>query len=163
MWIYAALVRGAGVTSVLWPRNGLDMFTEEWQKMCDLVGFFFFFLIFILSKTSRPSLGPVEPSIHWMFGALQAGLKRPGMKVAVHHHLVPRFRRNGAMPPLPIMSLQRAEWQLYGGYGSLAGVWRWPSLLGLHGLLWGELFFGGGETAVKYSHFNFMATVTSPM
>jgi hypothetical protein len=34
--------------------------------------------IFLSTTASRPTLGPTQPSIHWVPGALSLGIKRPG-------------------------------------------------------------------------------------
>ena len=49
---------------------------------------------FLFSKTSRPALGPTQPSIHWVPSSL------PGRSVTLttHLHLVPRLRMNGVIP-----------------------------------------------------------------
>jgi hypothetical protein len=39
--------------------------------------------IFLFTTVSRPALGPIEPSIQWVPGALSLGVKRPGRE-AVH-------------------------------------------------------------------------------
>jgi hypothetical protein len=48
--------------------------------------------IFLLSKWSRPTLGPTEPSIQWVLGALSPGVKRRDVKLTTHLQLVPRSR-----------------------------------------------------------------------
>jgi hypothetical protein len=35
-------------------------------------------LIFIFTTASRTALGPTQPSIQWVLGALSLGVKRPG-------------------------------------------------------------------------------------
>jgi len=52
----------------------------------------------------RPTLGP---PIQWVPGALTPGVKRPGMKLTTHLHLVPRLRMRGAIPHLPNASQGR--------------------------------------------------------
>jgi hypothetical protein len=34
--------------------------------------------IFLLSTSSRPVLGPTQPPIQWILGALSSGVKQPG-------------------------------------------------------------------------------------
>jgi hypothetical protein len=34
--------------------------------------------IFLFSEASRPALGPIQPPIEWVPGALSLGVKRPG-------------------------------------------------------------------------------------
>jgi hypothetical protein len=53
------------------------------------------------STASRTALGPTQPPIQWVPGALTLGVKRPGVKLTIHLHLVPRSRMRGAIPPLP--------------------------------------------------------------
>jgi hypothetical protein len=50
---------------------------------------------------SRTALGPSQPPIQWEPGAPSLGVKRPGVNLATHFHLVPRSRMRGTMPPLP--------------------------------------------------------------
>jgi hypothetical protein len=44
--------------------------------------------IFHFSASSRPALGPTQPPIKWVYGALSPGVKRPGHE-ADHSQLVP--------------------------------------------------------------------------
>jgi hypothetical protein len=39
---------------------------------------------------SRTALGPTQPRIQWVPGALSLGVKRRGVKLTTHLHLVPR-------------------------------------------------------------------------
>jgi len=55
---------------------------------------------FLFTTVSRPVLGPTQPPVQWIPGALSLGVKRPGRE-ADHLHLVPRSRMRGAIPPLP--------------------------------------------------------------
>jgi hypothetical protein len=52
------------------------------------------------TTASRTALGPTQPPIQWVPGALSLGVKRPGVKLTTHLHLVPRSRMRGAIPPL---------------------------------------------------------------
>jgi hypothetical protein len=45
--------------------------------------------IFLIDTVSRPVLGPIQPPIQWVPGALSLGVKRPGVKLTTHLHLVP--------------------------------------------------------------------------
>jgi hypothetical protein len=56
--------------------------------------------IFLFTTASRPALGPTQPSIQWVPGALSLGVKRPGVKLTTRLHLVPRSRMHGAILPL---------------------------------------------------------------
>ena len=51
--------------------------------------------IFLVSKISRPALGPTHPPIQWVPGR--------GLKLSTHLHLVPGLRMNGAITLLPHM------------------------------------------------------------
>jgi hypothetical protein len=46
----------------------------------------------LFSTESRPTLGPTQPLIQWVLGALYPAVKRPGRE-ADHSHLVPRSRK----------------------------------------------------------------------
>jgi hypothetical protein len=43
---------------------------------------------------SRPALGPIQPPIQWVSGALSLGVKLPGREAdhSTHLHLVPRSK-----------------------------------------------------------------------
>jgi len=45
------------------------------------------------------ALGPTQPPIQWVLGALFLGIKRP-VREADHFHFVPRLRVRGGIPPL---------------------------------------------------------------
>jgi hypothetical protein len=47
---------------------------------------------FLSFATSRPVLGPIQPPIHWITGALHPGVKWHSVKLTTHLHLVPRSR-----------------------------------------------------------------------
>jgi hypothetical protein len=58
---------------------------------------------FFLSATaSRPTLGPTQLPIQWVPGAVSSEVKRP-RREADHspHHLEPKIRMHGTIPPLP--------------------------------------------------------------
>ena len=57
---------------------------------------------FLHSQRSIPALGPIQPPISTDTGVLSHGVKRPVREVHIHLHIVPMFRMNGAIPPLPI-------------------------------------------------------------
>jgi hypothetical protein len=56
--------------------------------------------IFLLLTSSRPVLGPTQPPIQWVPGALSPGVKQPGPEDD-HSQLVPRSRIRGSIRPLP--------------------------------------------------------------
>jgi hypothetical protein len=56
--------------------------------------------IFLFITASRTALGPTQPPIQWVPGALSLGVKRRGRETD-HLHLVPRKRMRGAIPPIP--------------------------------------------------------------
>jgi len=52
--------------------------------------------------TSRPDLGPTQPSIQQVPGVLSPKVKLPGREADHSHlHLVSRLRISGTIPPLP--------------------------------------------------------------
>jgi hypothetical protein len=55
----------------------------------------------LLAPASRPALGPTQPPIQWVPGALSTGVKRLGRELTSHNHVVPRSRKSEAVPPLP--------------------------------------------------------------
>jgi hypothetical protein len=57
--------------------------------------------IFLSTTAPRPALGHTQPPIQWVPGALSMGVKRPGLELTTHLHLVPRLRMCEAMSPLP--------------------------------------------------------------
>jgi len=61
-------------------------------------------------KTFWLALGPIQPCVLWV-PLLSPGTERPWREFDLH--VVTRLRINGAVPPLPIMSLQRRYGQLY--------------------------------------------------
>jgi hypothetical protein len=72
----------------------------------------------LFTTRSRPALGPTQPPIQWVLGALSLGIKRPGVKLTTHLHLVLRSRMPGAVPPLPQYAIMtwcsvKTQGQLY--------------------------------------------------
>jgi len=57
--------------------------------------------ISFFTPASRPALGPTQPPIQWVPGALSLGVKWPGREAITHLHLMPRSRMRGAIPQLP--------------------------------------------------------------
>jgi hypothetical protein len=56
---------------------------------------------FLFSTSSRPTLGPTQPPIQWVLGALSPGLKKPGREA---DHLPPtrvEVKQHGSIHPLP--------------------------------------------------------------
>jgi hypothetical protein len=56
------------------------------------------FIGFFTCYICRPVLGPTQPPIQWVLGALSLGVKRPGQKLTTHLCLVPGIRMSGAKP-----------------------------------------------------------------
>jgi hypothetical protein len=53
---------------------------------------------------SRPTLGPAQPPIQWVLGALSPGLKRLGHEAEHSPPSSVMIKKGGAMPPLSHMS-----------------------------------------------------------
>jgi hypothetical protein len=56
--------------------------------------------IFLFTTASRTALGPTQPPIQWVPGALTLGYSSRGVKLTIHLHVVLRSRMRGAIPPL---------------------------------------------------------------
>jgi hypothetical protein len=57
--------------------------------------------IFLFTTASRPAVGPTQPPIHLVPGALSVGVKQPSHEADHSPHPVPRSRMHEATPPLP--------------------------------------------------------------
>jgi hypothetical protein len=62
---------------------------------------------FLLTTASRMALGPTQPPIQWVPGALSLGYRGRDVKLTTHLHLVQRPKMRGVMPPLPNTSSWR--------------------------------------------------------
>jgi len=58
---------------------------------------------------SKTTLGPTQPPIQRVPGALNPGINRPGLEADHTPHLEPRLRLRGAILPLPYTSLWRGD------------------------------------------------------
>jgi hypothetical protein len=47
---------------------------------------------FVFATTSRPALGPIQPPSQWVPRVLSLGVKRPGVKLTTHLHLLLRSK-----------------------------------------------------------------------
>jgi hypothetical protein len=58
---------------------------------------------FLIAPASKPALGPSQPRIQWIPGALSPGVKRGrGVTLTTYPHLVPRLRMSRSyIPPFP--------------------------------------------------------------
>jgi hypothetical protein len=58
--------------------------------------------IFLFATASRPAVGPTQPSLQWVPGGGEGHypleVKRPGVKLTTHVHLMPRLRMRGSIP-----------------------------------------------------------------
>jgi hypothetical protein len=63
--------------------------------------------IFLFSTASRLALGPTQPPIQWVQGALSPGLKRPGRESDQSPQSSAEIMNDGAIRPLPHMSSWR--------------------------------------------------------
>jgi hypothetical protein len=55
----------------------------------------------LFSTAPRPALGPTQPPIQRVPVVLPPGIKRLGLILTTHLHLVPKVKNSGAIPPLP--------------------------------------------------------------
>jgi hypothetical protein len=58
----------------------------------------------LFSTHSRPALGPTQPPIEWIPGAISPGVKRPGSEADHSSPSSAEVKNGGAIPPLPHMS-----------------------------------------------------------
>jgi hypothetical protein len=66
--------------------------------------------IFLLFFTaSRPALGPTQPPVQWVLGAISPGVKRTGRETDHPPTSTAEFKNGGDVPPLPHMS----SWSQY--------------------------------------------------
>jgi hypothetical protein len=57
--------------------------------------------VFLLAiAMSNQALGPIQPPIKWVPGALSPRVSGRGVKLTTRLHLVPRLRMHGVVPPL---------------------------------------------------------------
>jgi hypothetical protein len=56
---------------------------------------------FLYSTASRPALGPTQPPIQWVSGALPPGLKPPGRDADQSPPFSAEVKNDGGIPPLP--------------------------------------------------------------
>jgi hypothetical protein len=57
--------------------------------------------IFLLSTASGPTLGPTQPLISWVLGALSTRVKRPGRDADHSPPSGAEVKKGGAIPPPP--------------------------------------------------------------
>jgi hypothetical protein len=49
----------------------------------------------------KPALGPTQPPIQWVHGALSLGVKQPGHELSHSPPSSSKVKNSGAIPPLP--------------------------------------------------------------
>jgi hypothetical protein len=59
---------------------------------------------FVRLCPSRRTLGPTQPHIQWLAGAISPGVKRPGREADHSSPSSAEVKNGGAIPPLPPMS-----------------------------------------------------------
>jgi hypothetical protein len=74
--------------------------------------------IFLFTITSKMALGSTQPPIQWVTGAPSLGVKRPGVKLTTHLHLVPRSKNEWSYTSIPQYAFMawcsvEAQGQLY--------------------------------------------------
>jgi hypothetical protein len=57
---------------------------------------------FLFSTSSRPAVGPTQPPIQWVRGALSPGVKRPGREADHLTSFSAGVKNCGVLTPLPI-------------------------------------------------------------
>jgi hypothetical protein len=63
--------------------------------------------ILLFSTTSRPSLGPTQPPIHWVPGAISLRLKRQGREADHSPPSSAEVKNGGDIPPVSYTSYWR--------------------------------------------------------
>jgi hypothetical protein len=63
--------------------------------------------IVLLLTAYKPALGPIQPPIHWVPGALSPGVKRQGREADHSPPFSAEVKNGGAIPPIPHMSSGR--------------------------------------------------------
>jgi hypothetical protein len=77
-------------------------------------------MIFPLATVSRPALGPTQPPIQWVPGALSLGLKRGrGVTLTTHPYLVSRLKMSRIYTSSPPKGLRGVLWV---SFSFLAGL-----------------------------------------
>jgi hypothetical protein len=77
-------------------------------------------IFFLFVTVSRPALGPTQPPIQWVPGALTPGVKRPGSEADHSPPSSTEFKMGGTIPPLPQYVL--TAWCLIEQWTLLHGV-----------------------------------------
>jgi hypothetical protein len=60
--------------------------------------------IFLFSTASGLTMGPTQPPVQWVPGALSLGVKRQGRETDLSLPSSAEDKKGGAIPPLPHMS-----------------------------------------------------------